>query len=118
MGTNYYLVKNGPTRSEPIHIGKSSCGWLFNFQDQDTEYHDIQITWHTYEQVKDTLKTYASKKSSPLVIIDEYNRLVSYKEFMDLVDSKQKDPFNLSNPDNFEYTKNVNGYRFSSTEFS
>lgn len=31
MGTNYYLVKNRPSVSEPLHIGKSSAGWRFLF---------------------------------------------------------------------------------------
>ena len=31
MGTNYYAVKNKPTVSSPIHIGKSSMGWKFCF---------------------------------------------------------------------------------------
>jgi hypothetical protein len=38
MGTNYYAVKNGPTIQELVHIGKSSAGWLFNFQQQEGEF--------------------------------------------------------------------------------
>ena len=56
MGTNYYLVKNGPTVNEPIHIGKSSMGWLFCFQSQKETWHEPPIVWNTYNQVKDTLK--------------------------------------------------------------
>ena len=35
MGTNYYVVRDRPSQMEPVHIGKSSIGWLFGFQDQD-----------------------------------------------------------------------------------
>lgn len=35
-----------------------------------------------------------------------------------MVEAKQKDPFNLGNPDNFIYSKNVDGYRFSDGDFS
>ena len=37
MGTNYYLVANGPSVHEPIHIGKNSDGWLFHFQSQNNQ---------------------------------------------------------------------------------
>ena len=35
MGTNYYAVKSKPTVRNPIHIGKSSMGWRFNFHRVD-----------------------------------------------------------------------------------
>lgn len=38
MGTNYYAVRNKPTVESPHHIGKSSAGWLFNFQEQGEEF--------------------------------------------------------------------------------
>ena len=100
-----------------VHIGKSSAGWLFNFQHQDTEIDGVKIKWHSYEDVMSFLKEWVSQKKE-FVIIDEYNRKVSYTEFKDLVDTKQKDPHNLDNPDNFHYCDNVNGYRFSSGDFS
>lgn len=100
-----------------VHIGKSSAGWLFNFQHQDTEIDGVKIKWHSYEDVMSFLKEWVSQKKE-FVIIDEYNRKVSYTEFKDLVDTKQKDPHNLDNPDNFHYCDNVKGYRFSSGDFS
>lgn len=100
-----------------IHIGKSSAGWLFNFQYQDTEVGNIKIKWHSYEDVMSFLKEWVSQKKE-FVIIDEYNRIVSYTKFKDLVDTKQKDPHNLDNPHNFHYCDNVKGYRFSSGDFS
>ena len=100
-----------------VHIGKSSAGWLFNFQHQDTEIDGVRIKWHSYEDVMSFLKEWVSQKKE-FVIIDEYNRKISYTEFKDLVDTKQKDPHNLDNPDNFHYCDNVKGYRFSSGDFS
>ena len=100
-----------------VHIGKSSAGWLFNFQHQDTEIDGVKIKWHSYEDVMSFLKEWVSQKKE-FVIIDEYNRKVSYTKFKDLVDTKQKDPHNLDNPDNFHYCDNVKGYRFSSGDFS
>lgn len=117
MGTNYYVVPNRPSRDE-WHIGKSSCGWLFHFQSQNERWHEPPVVWNTYNQVKDWLKKY-TVDSDEFVIIDEYDRVVSFDEFCDLVDSKQKDKDNQANPDNFNYlTRNVDGYRFSDGEFS
>ena len=110
MGMNYYVVKKRPTCREPIPIGKSSYGWLFNFQ--DNEY------WHTYPQVKQWLKDNTTKEDSEYVIIDEEDRIVTYEEFIQKVEDKQNDPKNLANPDNFTYAKNIDGYRFSEGYFS
>ena len=110
MGMNYYSVKKRTTCREPIHIGKSSYGWLFNFQ--DNEY------WHTYPQVKQWLKDNTTKEDSEYVIIDEEDRIVTYEEFIQKVEDKQNDPKNLANPDNFTYAKNIDGYRFSEGYFS
>jgi hypothetical protein len=118
MGTNYYAVKNKASISEPIHIGKSSMGWLFLFQDQDNTWGDIPVVWHTYNQVKEWLKKYTTGKKPPYVILDEYDRKVTYNQFIKLVETKQKDKHCLFNPDNFKYNKNIDGYRFSEGDFS
>ena len=117
MGTNYYAVRNKPSLEEPIHIGKSSYGWLFCFQEQKDNWRDIPVEWHTYEQVIDWLQKHTIDKKE-YVILDEYNRKVTLKKFIDMVQTKQKDKHNLFNPDNFQYSKNVNGYRFTDTDFS
>ena len=116
MGTNYYLVKNRASVEYPIHIGKSSCGWLFSFQDQDEKWHDPPIVWHTYPQVKDVLKR-LTVDSNEYAIVDEYDEIIPYDEFIAMVDAKQSDPYNISNPDNFEYSKNIDGYRFTDEDF-
>lgn len=52
-------------------------------------------------------------------MFNEYNEEITKEELLDLIDSKQNDPHNLSNPDNFNYnTKNIDGYRFTDNDFS
>lgn len=119
MGTNYYAVKRKPTISEPIHIGKSSVGWLFLFQYQNERMWDeIPCVWNNYDQVKEWLKKYTVGENAPYVIINEYDEIISYDDFIDLVDTKQKEERNQKNPDNFEYCDNVDGYRFAKGDFS
>lgn len=117
-GTNYYAVVNKPSLAEPIHIGKNSYGWLFCFQEQDDKWGDYPISWHNYNDVKTWLSKHTCGENPSHVILDEYDRLMSYDEFIKMVEDKQKDPFNLNNPDNFLYSKNVDGYRFSDGDFS
>ena len=93
---------------EAKHIGKSSWGWLFNFQDQDE--------WHSYEQFKNYITNKENMKDK--IIIDEDNEELTPKKMLKIIDDKQKDERNLSNPDNFHYCRNVDGYRFSSGDFS
>lgn len=118
MGTNYYLVKNKATMEEPIHIGKSSMGWLFLFQVQNDTWREKPVVWNTYNQVKNTLKRY-TVDSNEYVILDEYDRVISYDEFIKLVDDKQNSLKCKSNPENFAYdVRNIDGYRFVSNDFS
>jgi len=113
MGTNYYAVRNRASVETPIHIGKSSLGWKFHFQEQDIDSHNPPVEWHTYDQVIEWLKKY-TVESNEYVIMDEYDEIVSLEEFMELIERKQEE----NNPDNFRYgVKNVNGYRFSEREF-
>ena len=116
MGTNYYAVRNRPSIEEPIHIGKSSIGWLFCFQTQNNQWSDIPVVWNTFEQVKDWLKKYTVDQKD-YVIINEYDEIVSYSDFIELVNQKQADEHCRANPENFKYSRNVNGYRFSDGEF-
>lgn len=112
MGTNYYAVKKKPTIAEPLHIGKSSCGWKFLFHEvnKHTCEYDYELEIHTFEQWKEYLKT-----NDEIIILNEYDEEVSVKEFFDLVEEKQ---ITEKNKDDFTYCKNVNGYRFSDREFS
>lgn len=117
MGMNYYVVKNKPSIQEPIHIGKSSYGWLFCFQYQNESWRDVPVVWNTFDQVKEWLKKYTVEQTI-YAIVNEEDEVVSYDEFIDLVESKQNDEFCKSNPDNFKYSQNINGYRFMHGYFS
>lgn len=116
MGTNYYAVRNRASLEEPIHIGKSSYGWLFAFQRQNEKWHEPPVVWNTYKQVKDWLMEYC-EKNSLYVIMDEYENELTVDGFFEIVDTKQKDPHCLENEDNFRYSDNVDGYRFNSGDF-
>lgn len=112
MGTNYYAVPNRPSVTEPIHIGKSSYGWKFLFQRQNDKWNKPPVVWNTYGQVLDWLYKYTVE--SPIyVIMDEYDKIISLDDFIDLVDSKQ----DVENEDNFTWADNVDGYRFTDGEF-
>lgn len=112
MGTNYYAVRNRPTTQEPIHIGKSSWGWRFLFQAHNDTWDEPPVVWNTYEQVTDWLKKY-TVDTQEFVIMDEYDRIVSFDDFIEMVKDKQSE----NNPDDFRYSKNVNGFRFDDREF-
>lgn len=116
MGTNYYAVKNRPSVSEPIHIGKSSAGWLFNFQAHNETWADPPVVWNTYAQVKAWLYKHTVEEKD-YVILNEYDEEIPYDTFVQMVDEKQADEHNKSNPDNFSYARNVDGYRFSDGDF-
>ena len=73
--------------------------------------------YNNYNQVKSWLTKYVDELNL-FIIKDEEGREVSVKELFDLIDAKQKDSKNLENPDNFSYCMNVDGYRFSSGDFS
>ena len=117
MGTNYYAVKNRPTVEEPIHIGKSSIGWLFHFQTHNESWREPPVVWNTFNQLKEWLNKY-TVESDDYVIIDEYDEIITLDEFLKLVDRKQNDEYCLSNSDNFSNARNVDGYRFSDVNFS
>jgi hypothetical protein len=110
MGTNYYLVKNKPSTDSGLHIGKSSFGWRFLFHKPSIW--DFDRPLNTFEQWRDYLKE--TTESGTHVIMDEYDKIISLDDFLEMVANKQKE----DKPDMFEYCENVNGYRFSSSKFS
>lgn len=109
MGTNYYAVKKEPCLyNREIHLGKSSAGWLFVFNEQD----DI----HTFPQFVKWLKN--NVDTGEYVLFDEYNRQVTKEYLLELIETKQNDPRCRDNPDNFRYNcRNVDGYRFTDGDF-
>ena len=81
MGTNYYLltkkVEEGEYPEGGLHIGKQSCGWIFNFQ--------AHPTWgKTVADMRELTKIW--------LIYNEYGDLVSYDEFWEMVESS-KEPY-------------------------
>lgn len=111
MGTNYYArkrlgrkPKEFISKSTDIHIGKSSCGWRFNFQKYDNYY--LKLT--NFDEYKNLI---LDKK---YVIFNEYGHEVNPKDLLELIEDKQKN----NNPDNFKSSENVDGYRFNSADFT
>ena len=111
MGCNYYVVSKKPTIRKPLHIGKSSYGWKFLFQEVNGTEYDWDLQIRTFNQWKQYLEEHID---NDMVILDEDDREVSLKDFLELVEVKQA----TVNPNNFTNAKNVNGYRFSDKEFS
>lgn len=113
MGTNYYAVERKfSLHRNIIHIGKSSGGWKFNFQG----YQDYELDWNkphiSINSVEDW-KAFLSNKEE-YGILNEYDEEISYEDFFNMVEEKQKE----NNKDDFRYTANINGYRFSYNDFS
>ena len=86
MGTNYYAVKKKPTIGKPLHIGKSSAGLKFLFQEiYKYNSFDWNLEIHTFDQWKDFLEN-----NNEIVILNEYDEEISVKDFLDLVEKKTK----------------------------
>ena len=104
MGTSYYAVRKKPTLyNRVVHIGKSSLGWKFLFQDCDE--------FHTYNQFKKWLDR---EVPNEYVLFNEYNEEISKEDLLNLIKEKQKE----NNSEDFEYgVKNIDGYRFSDRNF-
>ncbi len=105
MGTNYYAVRKKPSLyNREIHIGKSSAGWGFLFSNNDD--------FHTYTQFRKWLD---KEVPNEYVLFNEYNEEITKEQLLKLIEKKQKE--GLENPHNFDYVKNIDGYRFSNDDF-
>ena len=100
MGTNYYFVpkknrieKLNRTLTQTdklfffigyssMHIGKSSLGWTFTFQETEQ-----------YKSYKELLTFYENNKKL-IEIHDEYGKKIEIEEFKELVERKRKEPNN------------------------
>lgn len=111
MGCNYYAVKREPTIADALHIGKSSAGYKFLFHEVHKGRcdYDSSLSIHSYEDWRDYLKN-----NKDIVILDEYDREVSYEELFDLIKKKQKE----KNRDTSAYARYIEGYWFSDHHFS
>ena len=114
MGTNYFAVKNRPSVHRALHIGKSSYGWKFLFQRQNDSWCDPEVHWNSFEEVRDWLYLHVVEEKD-YVILNENDDLVSFDDFIKHVEYLQEE--GKSNPENFRYCDNVNGYRFTDGDF-
>ena len=103
MGTNYYIHINKCDhcgRFDSLHVGTSSHGWRFHF---NLNVFRNPTKWKEELQGK--------------IIEDEYGRIISHEEFIELVENKQHvvEPNYTS-----EYNPRIiiNDYIFFEQEFS
>jgi len=125
MGTNYYHRTNicdCCNRYDEKHIGKSSAGWQFSFQGYEDapeilSYKDwLRVLWQSL-MIDKTGK-----------IFNEYNKEMSYDDFVEMVKKKQSGPHNQYDEVQKEckergYSiqndwKDEEGYAFTFAEFS
>jgi len=107
MGCNYYTrIKECKKckRHQEIHLGKSSAGLRFTFQYNGGFF---------YKNIAEMQKWLKDKP-----IFDEYGNKISYTEFWNLVEIKQKK--GLSYSEKYQHKNNfvVGEYSFINSEFS
>lgn len=80
IGTNFYWFKikqeENFDHKKGLHIGKRSCGWVFHFQAHNAPF------LHSYKDYKEFLKEG--------YIYDEYDRLISYTDFIKAVEATRE----------------------------
>ena len=118
IGTNYYWFekerKKNQLTEEGLHIGKDSCGWVFNFQ----VHNSLNLT--AVEAYKEfTKKGY---------IYNEYDELIPYNDFWKIVEDSKlpwndgKVPYSYDSPNvdrMFDVEEYMNeGYMFTNCDFS
>ena len=112
MGTNYFAVSTRPTVCHPIHIGKSSAGWKFLFHRVDIcDNYFSNDPLNTFPQWKRFLEEQTANGN--IVIMNEYDEVVSLDEFLNMIEKKQKE----NNLDDFICCYNIDGYRFEDGYF-
>jgi hypothetical protein len=83
MGTNYYVTVDKceccGRGSEELHIGKSSYGWRFTFEEQPAHGLTSFAAWMEF------------LRQRPEAIRDEYDRPHTPEAFAALVNAKQRD---------------------------
>lgn len=102
MGTNFYVRLNYCEhcgRYEPLHIGKRSCGWKFDF------------AWNNFKSINEV-----REKLKNQTIIDEYDRTYTYEEFMKIVEELQSGKTHADGT--HACFISVDGYDFAIGEFS
>ena len=112
MGTNYYAVSSKPTVCHPIKIGRATKEYkfLFNRVDGWDNYINSKPI-NTFPQWKKFLEEQTTNNN--IIIMDEYDKIVSLDDFLEMVERKQKE----DNPNDFTWADNIDGYRFTRSEF-
>lgn len=100
MGTNYYahiytgnfIVQHiktqiGARAEYELHIGKASCGWTFSF-------HSEEEIPGVIPEIKSWVGWQNILKEKHVFIKNEYDEVVSFQEFFDMVESKKTEKFN------------------------
>lgn len=81
MGTNFYYQEpislNSFIYLHPVHIGKSSCGWMFGLR---TDKELNLLTWNDW-------KAFLKDKT----IVDEYDNEWTFEDFCQKVENRPKD---------------------------
>lgn len=107
MGTNYYLSTNycfHCKRGDEIHLGKSSVGWVFLLKHNPEHYK----SW-------EDMKGWLLRSQLQGIIRDEYGEEVELKDFIEIVEYKQK---MISNKKPSERIEDSEKYCFILGEFS
>lgn len=86
---------------EDIHIGKSSAGWRFLFNHNDWQYYT------NINELKEWLKEYE--------IVSEYKEVISFEEFWQMVENKQKQESAIRKTDQPKWYIIQGEYEFSSS---
>lgn len=108
---NYFVVSKLPTCRKPIHIGKASIGWKFLF-------HRVSC-WENYIDDKplNTAKqwyTFLRDNEKSIFVLNEEDEIIDVEWLIGLIENKQI----IKNPEEFKYSDNIDGYRFTDGEFS
>jgi len=96
MGTNYNyhinVCEHCKRSEQSFHIGKNSAGWTFSFQ----AYYEVRSPDINGEIIP--IQSFSDWKnffnSVPGEIRDEYNEVISVKDFIELVESKKTEKYN------------------------
>lgn len=88
LSVNYYIRRVDPIEVRPeFHIGKRSCGWkpLFETYHSDMPYtYRVDVGRPYIDRVSDIK---ALVESGEWEIIDEYDEVVTYEQFIDHMDT-------------------------------
>lgn len=116
MGTNFYAIKRKPSLyNTPLHIGKSSGGWMFLFHGYQDYHFDNEFYYDEAININSIEDWAKYLKNDNIVILNEYDEEYTYEEFFKMVFYKQL--IGANNPDNFKNCANIDGFRFTYRDF-